>query len=432
MNRIATPPAVKGWCPGALRPMASGDGLIVRLKIPLGIMPTALAVRIAEWSRRWGSGVIELSARGNLQLRGITVSGLPALQVALSAAGLLDGSASAEAVRNISLSPLSDLDPDAVLNIHAPAHDLDGTLLRDRRLHRLPGKFGFAIDAGGQFGPAGADITFVACRTKAGPAFMVRLAGDAAASFGPCRPERLAEVAVSLAVAFLDAAGRQGGQARRMRDVVARCGATAIAAAAGLSVFAPAGVVTPRSEASDLLGCHAIGAAAFAGLGLLFGQIDAAELAELAKSAEACGAATLRLTPWRAILAPLPSLDAAERLIGRCANGKFIVDPTDPRRRIAACTGAPRCHHGEVPAREAALFLAKWVSGIPGTGILLHVSGCEKGCAHPAAAPITLTGRDGCYDLVLNGPASGAPVRRNLTLDQAADAAAAEMKVAAP
>ena len=32
MNAILQQPAVRGWCPGALRPMESGDGLIVRLR----------------------------------------------------------------------------------------------------------------------------------------------------------------------------------------------------------------------------------------------------------------------------------------------------------------------------------------------------------------------------------------------------------------
>ena len=33
----------KGWCPGALRPMLTGDGLLVRLRLSGGIVPAALA-----------------------------------------------------------------------------------------------------------------------------------------------------------------------------------------------------------------------------------------------------------------------------------------------------------------------------------------------------------------------------------------------------
>ena len=38
----------KGWCPGALRPMRSGDGLIVRLRPSCGELSAAQACEIAR------------------------------------------------------------------------------------------------------------------------------------------------------------------------------------------------------------------------------------------------------------------------------------------------------------------------------------------------------------------------------------------------
>ena len=34
MTAPAQAPIVQGWCPGALRPMLSGDGLVVRVRLP--------------------------------------------------------------------------------------------------------------------------------------------------------------------------------------------------------------------------------------------------------------------------------------------------------------------------------------------------------------------------------------------------------------
>ena len=134
----------------------------------------------------------------------------------------------------------------------------------------------------------------------------------------------------------------------------------------------------------------------------------AEDLADLAGSAEAAGARDLRLTPWRAILIPLPSVAAAHTLAA--ALSAFILDPDDPRRRIAACPGAPACIQATTATRDDAAILATHLPA--GSGIAVHLSGCEKGCAHPHAAPITLVGRNGRYDLVRNGTASGLPALR--------------------
>jgi len=48
----------------------------------------------------------------------------------------------------------------------------------------------------------------------------------------------------------------------------------------------------------------------------------------------------------------------------------------------------------------------------------LHVSGCAKGCAFPKTAEITVTGRDGRYDLILNGAPWDVPHTSALTQNQ--------------
>ena len=60
---------------------------------------------------RFGSGEIDLTNRGNLQLRGVSEETYPEALAALDAAGLIDAEAGAEAVRNIVVDPLSGLDP---------------------------------------------------------------------------------------------------------------------------------------------------------------------------------------------------------------------------------------------------------------------------------------------------------------------------------
>ncbi len=434
-----TAPAVKGWCPGVLRPMESGDGLIVRLKLTCGIVPLDLAARIADWSSRFGNGEIDLTGRANLQIRGVTDASLLGLQGAIAEAGLLDADPDGEAIRNVIASPLAGLDPDALLDIRPLVMALEARLAGDSQFFRLPAKFCFAVDDSGRFGlgEVRADVRFEAVH---GPAFGIRLDGAPDEWLGPVRPDELADVGARLAGVFL----RRRGDARRMRDLVGRVGAPVVADDIGLTRnsktppplrgrsamrsidgwggLAPpsrrdrrCGGSTPHPDLwSDL---PLKGGGAVVGIGLPFGRVTAGDLQYLVEHAARAGATELRLTPWRAILIPCPSAEAAAGLAQALPPDAFILDAADPRCRVAACVGAPACKRATTNIREDAAMLAPLLAETQ----FLHLSGCAKGCAHPRPAPVTLVGNEGLYDLIRNGAPSDTPLRKGLTLDEAAD-----------
>jgi len=408
-------PAVKGWCPGALRPMDSGDGLIVRLKLTGGIVAADLAMKIAHWSRRFGNGEIDLTARANLQIRGVADVTLHGLQDAIAEAGLLDGNPDGEAIRNVIVSPLAGLDPRAVLDIRPVVAALEARLAGDAKLYALPAKFCFAVDDGGGvgLGDVRADVRFEAV---AGPAFAIRLDGAPDEVLGPCRPDDVAAIAARLAGVFL---GRRG-DARRMRDWVERIGAAAIADAASLSLIRHSresgNPFQASAPADGWIPAFAGMTLRVIGVGLPFGRISAGSLQSLAQQAAEASATELRLTPWRTIIIPCPSGEAAERLAQTLPPDAFILDLADPRSRVAACVGAPACQSATTNVREDAGRLAPLV----GKHGFMHVSGCAKGCAHPRPAPVTLVGNDGLYDLIRDGAPADSPALRGLTLDEVA------------
>ena len=49
-----TAPQIKGWCPGALRPMESGDGLVVRVRVPGGRLTAHQAQSLAALAATHG------------------------------------------------------------------------------------------------------------------------------------------------------------------------------------------------------------------------------------------------------------------------------------------------------------------------------------------------------------------------------------------
>src|SRR5215218_3677917 len=136
---------VKGWCPGVLRPMQSGDGLIARVRPRCGAFGLDEARGLADASERFGNGHIDLTRRANLQIRGLSEASVHGLQDAMQRLGLVDRDAEIEAGRNIMASPLAGLDP-AEVDVRPIARTLAKLLASDAALYALPSKFGFLVD----------------------------------------------------------------------------------------------------------------------------------------------------------------------------------------------------------------------------------------------------------------------------------------------
>ena len=136
-------PEIRGWCPGAHRPMASGDGLVVRVRPPAGALTAAQAKGLAALAERYGNGLIDLTNRANLQLRGVTEAGHGALLDGLVGLGLIDTDPQIDARLNIVLDPFRGTDDRQTRLAEALAHSLAAAIDL-----ALPSKFGFVIDAG--------------------------------------------------------------------------------------------------------------------------------------------------------------------------------------------------------------------------------------------------------------------------------------------
>jgi precorrin-3B synthase len=373
--------------------MRSGDGLILRLRITGGRLAPEAARAVADLAAICGNGEIDLGRRGGLQLRGLRDDGLAAAITKLAALGLLDADAGAEAVRNVVASPLSDRDDTAAGDAFALARALEAALVADQSLRVLPAKFGFSVDDGGRFGLAEvpADV-----RLRLTPeAVLIALDGDAGAATVPAG--EAVSASLRLARAFLTLAPRLDPPPRRMAALAARLGAEAVFAAAG---FAPTVELPPRAAAPPLIGAFPT----HVGVGLPFGRLTADQLRLLADLA-----ADLRLTPFRAVLLP----GAPATILPHLAEAGLLTRPDDPLRFVAACPGAPACASASIETRDLARRLAALNPGAG--GVWLHVSGCDKGCASSASHAVTLVGRDGASDLVLEGRPRDAPRLAGLT-----------------
>jgi precorrin-3B synthase len=408
--------------------MPSGDGLLMRLNLTCGALPLELARGIAECARRFGNGLIDLTRHGNVQLRGVREATLPALQTRLCE--LLPSLARERpaAARAIIASPLAGLDPRANCDIRPIVAALENRLASDRALWALPAKFSFLIDDGSKFGldDIAADIRFEALSHGGEPRFAVALGGSVSNStpIGACAASELPETAAALACAFLELRGDENDAPRRMGALVARVGARVVSTRAGSICPQPvSGRATTRKANRDraqLIGFHRLDAAfGFLAVGASFGRLDADQLDHLADGADE-GQAELRVTPWRAMLIARIDERYAGKLRPLLASMGMITQADDGRLAVAACPGAPACANASVRTREDAGSLAPLALALSHERdrIGLHISGCPKGCAKSDAAPVTLVGRDGRYDVVFNGRAADAPSHVALTVEE--------------
>jgi len=395
---LASPVAARrrGACPSLAAPMETGDGLIARLAPAGGRLTPAMLAGLAAAADRFGNGTVEITARASLQVRGLTEASAGAFAAAVADLAV----PLAEGVPTLA-SPLAgeddtaDADPRRLLARLAAAIDAAGLAAR------LGPKVSIVVEAGGRvrLDAAAADVRLAA----EGGRWRLGLAGDrAAATWFQALDEEAAAVATVAVLGRIAAAGR----AARARDLLSA--PPSLPAALGDPIAgAPPRANDGRSAGAAWLGAFALAGGSAFGAALPFGHIAAADLA--AYAAAAVTAEAILLAPRHGLIATGLDAAATARLAAACRALDLAADAADPRLDFSACPGAPGCASGYLPARALAAAVAEAARPLLDAGGTVHLSGCAKGCAHPAAAALTLVGGAAGVGLVHHGPASAAP-----------------------
>ncbi len=431
MNAPSPEALRRGWCPSTLKPMETGDGWLVRLHPPGSRLTPAQLRRIAALAARHGNGLIEISARGNMQLRGVTAQSHPELVATLLAERLVDEHEGDGPQRLTLVSPLaclprhceerseaiqaassaSGLDCFASLamtrsSVQPPSSPagssdlIDALALaaaieaRGREVAGLPAKFAVIVDGGGEssLDAFAGDLRIVA---TAQGRVVIALADTL--WFGPIAVTEAGAVVANAMVRFAARRAQAPDTIRRMGDLAA----AELAALCDLPATEP----PPRRPAPRRAGLFAVHASHAALVGLPFGRVEAAALDRLARAAETMGCPEIRLSPWRGLaFRGLSEADATTLLESAAADG-LITRDDDPRLSVQACAGAPACSRAEAPAMADAAQLAQVLAPDLAGGLTLHVSGCVKSCARPATSDLTLVGEGGRYRVVIGGGA---------------------------
>lgn len=356
-------------CPGALQVHRAADGALIRVRLPGGAITAAQLTALAQAADHFASPAMELTSRGNLQIRAITDTG--AVAQAVADAGLLP-SPTHERVRNIVASPLSGRSGGRA-DIRPQVAELDVALCESPELAALPGRFLFALDDGrGDVAGLRPDVGVYAVDADD---FAVILAGRDSG----VRIPAAATVATLLSVArrFVEIRGT-AWRVSELDDpsvLLDGAGAGLRYPAAGppdqfpgsLRPSPPVGWI-PQDDGKVSLG-------AVVPLGVL-----RARVAEYLAAIEA----PVLITPWRSVLVCDLDEGVADTALRVLAPLGLVFDEHSPWLRLSACTGRPGCDKSLSDVRaDAAAALG---DGAP--GIHRHFVGCPRACGSPPGAEV--------------------------------------------
>ena len=355
--------------------METGDGWLLRIRVPGGMVTPMVLSTMADVAAEYGSGIIDVTARANLQIRGVSVDLVDTAARAIVDARLALNDARADALRAVVASPLAGHDPRAL-----PRHDVATVVhaivsrLTSMIVGPVPSKFGVVVDDRGAWSleSLDADVRLLAD----GEGWSVVLRGADEPIGWTREPAGAVATATQLCV----------DHQRRMDGVAAGLGRAELPALLGLQPVSSRSRRSPptrpsvdrmlgRFEHIDLERCNVIAAP-------FLGRVTAHELTEIARLAARYGADLRLSTDHSFAFCGVVKTDAAALADNLRALG-LAVGPGDERALVSACVGSRGCASASADTWLAATWIA---ASEPARG-RIHLSACAKSCGAPTGIP---------------------------------------------
>ncbi|GAK71472.1 precorrin-3B synthase [Agrobacterium rubi TR3 = NBRC 13261] len=402
----------RGVCPALSAPMQTGDGLLSRIAFTDPISPSDLEA-LCALAIQHGNGLMDITARGGLQFRGLTAESAEALERDVLALDL-----PLRQGLTVETSPLTGIDQteiadtrDIVSRICARADAL--------QLHeKLAAKLSVIVDGGGlvDMGDLLADIRLKATRVSDHVFWQLMLGGaeDKALQAGLLRTEHVADSVIDLLMCLAERGSDTRGRDLDIEQVRAVCAGRLVDVRrlperSDKGANAPYATTVARCNNARPYGIMRLSNDVFAAVvAPAFGQIGADMLAALCHHASTLGLQRLRPGPAHAMFFT-GSHEACRALLDHARDAGFVTGADDPRSSIAVCAGKPACASGVISTRDLAEHAATDCASLLDGSFTLHLSGCGKGCAHPTPATLAFAGSSEGLALTFSGRVSDTP-----------------------
>ena len=390
--------------------------LMLRIRIPNGLLTSLQLATIADVAERYARGVADITVRQNIQLHWIRIEDLPAVIRALSGVGITTLGACGDVTRNVTGCPVAGVDADEIADASPLAQAATDMLNGSPDFYNLPRKFKISITGCRVWCsyPEINDVALTALRHPYTglPGFSLRVGGGL--STDPHLAPRLdafipwhqaLAVVKGVAEIFRDSdVLRQNREKARLKFLFLQHGWTAerfqaeLERRLGEKLEPGVPEIAPEDIYRDHVGIHPQKQDGFAyvGIAVLRGRVQAAQLRALAALALRYGSGDLRTTGMQNLLVLNVPRTRAEEL-GREVEGLGLRLEGSPFwRGTIACTGSEFCKIALTETKGFARHLVDDLEArLPGfeQHLKIHVTGCPNSCGQHWIADIGLEGK---------------------------------------
>ena len=386
---------------------------MMRIRMPNGFVRGDQLRTIAELSRRLGNGVLDITTRQQIELRGFVLGSIPAIWDRLHGVDLRSLQTGIDNVRNINGCALAGLTPHELLDASPVVHELDRIIVGSQgnpEFTNLPRKFNITVTGclDNCTHNESQDIALVPAKKGERLGFNV-LVGGKMGSGGFTIASHLnvfveayqaAALVLELIKIFRDYGPREARSKCRFAFLIEKWGIPKLRAELTARMgyeLAFRGRDMRSSHHADHIGLtsqkqHGLVAVGFC---VPTGRVNPEQLDELATLSETYGNGEIRLTTGQNAVIPNVPANRATALFNEPLLKQLSPRPSPFVRGLVACVGTDYCNLALIETKSRAVELSQALQEKMGAGakpLTIHWSGCPAGCGNHEAADIGFRG----------------------------------------
>ena len=386
---------------------------MMRIRMPNGFAKSAQLRAIAELSRRLGNGVVDITTRQQMELRGFTLDTVPEIWEKLQGVDLRSLQTGIDNIRNINGCALAGLHQHEWFDASPVVMDLDRILVGEKgnaEFTNLPRKFNITITGcpDNCTHDESQDIALVPAKKAGRLGFNVLVGGKmGSGGFTVASPLNVfveifqaAAAVVELIKIYRDHGPREARSKCRFAFLIENWGLSRLRAELTERLgheLAFQGRDMRSSVHSDHLGVTRQKQEGLRAVGLCIptGRVNPDHLDELARLADTYGNGEIRLTTGQNAILPNVPMEYVGGLLAEPLLKEFSPRPSPYLRGLVACVGTDYCNLAQIETKSRAVELSQALHeklGGSGNALTIHWSGCPAGCGNHQAADIGLRG----------------------------------------